>query len=60
MSNILDKPVESFGYITVLPGALGAYRYIALQNDQMGEGSFLVTQFIGSSTYMQLRLFSGE
>jgi chitin synthase len=34
MSNILDKPLESvFGYITVLPGAFSAYRYVALQND---------------------------
>ncbi|GAC73696.1 chitin synthase/hyaluronan synthase [Moesziomyces antarcticus T-34] len=39
MSNILDKPLESvFGYITVLPGAFSAYRYIALQNDAMGQG----------------------
>ncbi|OJJ06821.1 hypothetical protein ASPVEDRAFT_140716 [Aspergillus versicolor CBS 583.65] len=39
MSNILDKPLESvFGYITVLPGALSAYRFFALQNDAEGNG----------------------
>lgn len=39
MSNILDKPMESvFGFITVLPGAFSAYRYVALQNNAFGEG----------------------
>lgn len=39
MSNILDKPLESlFGYITVLPGALSGYRYIALCNHPDGTG----------------------
>jgi len=47
MSNILDKPLESvFGYTTVLPGAFSAYRYIALQNDRMGEGP-LQKYFLG-------------
>ncbi|KAH6907524.1 chitin synthase [Coprinopsis sp. MPI-PUGE-AT-0042] len=51
MSNILDKPLESvFGYITVLPGAFSAYRYIALQNDSTGEGP-LQKYFLGESMH---------
>ncbi|KAG2047518.1 glycosyltransferase family 2 protein [Suillus hirtellus] len=51
MSNIFDKPLESvFGYITVLPGAFSAYRYIALQNDQMGEGP-LQKYFLGEKMH---------
>ncbi|KAG8908388.1 Chitin synthase, class 1, partial [Tulasnella sp. 403] len=51
MSNILDKPLESvFGYISVLPGAFSAYRYIALQNDKVGEGP-LQKYFLGEKMH---------
>ncbi|CAG8457477.1 10701_t:CDS:2 [Paraglomus brasilianum] len=51
MSNILDKPLESvFGYITVLPGAFSAYRYIALQNDKNGNGP-LKQYFLGEKQH---------
>lgn len=50
MSNILDKPCESvFGYISVLPGALSAYRYSALKSDENGEGP-LVKYFEGENS----------
>lgn len=51
MSNILDKPTESvFGYITVLPGAFSAYRYIALKNDNDGKGP-LASYFKGEKLH---------
>ena len=49
MSNILDKPLESaFGFISVLPGAFSAYRYVALQNDKNGKGP-LEKYFLGET-----------
>ena len=47
--NLIFTLSESvFGYITVLPGAFSAYRYIALQNDSTGEGP-LQKYFLGES-----------
>lgn len=51
MSNILDKPMESvFGYISVLPGAFSAYRYLSLQNDALGQGP-LASYFKGETLH---------
>ncbi|KAJ5594265.1 chitin synthase I [Penicillium hispanicum] len=51
LSNILDKPLESaFGFITVLPGAFSAYRYVALQNDKNGQGP-LERYFLGEKMH---------
>ena len=51
MSNILDKPLESaFGFISVLPGAFSAYRYVALQNDKSGQGP-LEKYFLGEKLH---------
>jgi cellulose synthase/poly-beta-1,6-N-acetylglucosamine synthase-like glycosyltransferase len=53
MSNILDKPLESvFGFISVLPGAFSAYRYIAVQNDPVtGEGVRLNSFYVTSGQF---------
>jgi chitin synthase len=57
MSDLLCLPALShpfayresvFGYITVLPGAFSAYRYIALQNDARGDGP-LQKYFLGET-----------
>ncbi|KAI9708158.1 MAG: Chitin synthase, class 1 [Bogoriella megaspora] len=51
MSNILDKPLESaFGFISVLPGAFSAYRYMALQDDKNGAGP-LEKYFLGEKLH---------
>lgn len=53
ISNILDKPMESmFGYISVLPGALSAYRYHALRNGEDGKGPL--------DSYFKGELYSGS
>ncbi|QRG37329.1 chitin synthase 1 [Candidozyma auris] len=60
MSNILDKPLESlFGYITVLPGALSAYRYIALRNNADGTGP-LASYFKGEDLLNSRRLTNSK
>jgi chitin synthase len=47
-SNILDKPNESmFGYISVLPGAFSAYRFIALQDNKVTGRGPLASYFKG-------------
>jgi chitin synthase len=58
MSNILDKPMESaFGFISVLPGAFSAYRFIALQNDKRGKGP-LEKYFDGEKHHLDADIFT--
>lgn len=60
MSNILDKPLESaFGFISVLPGAFSAYRYVALQNDKNGEGP-LEKYFKGETMHADAGVFTAN
>ncbi|KPI40563.1 Chitin synthase 2 [Cyphellophora attinorum] len=60
MSNILDKPMESsFGFISVLPGAFSAYRYVALQNDKNGEGP-LEKYFRGEKMHADAGVFTAN
>jgi chitin synthase len=61
MSNILDKPLESvFGYITVLPGAFSAYRYIAIQNGKSGEEGPLYKYFLGEKMHSAGGIFTAN
>lgn len=58
MSNILDKPMESaFGFISVLPGAFSAYRFVALQNDAKGRGP-LEKYFDGEKRHLDADIFT--
>ncbi len=58
MSNILDKPMESaFGFISVLPGAFSAYRFVALQNDARGNGP-LEKYFDGEKHHLDAGIFT--
>nr|P30601.2 RecName: Full=Chitin synthase 2; AltName: Full=Chitin-UDP acetyl-glucosaminyl transferase 2; AltName: Full=Class-I chitin synthase 2 [Exophiala dermatitidis]AAC34496.1 chitin synthase 2 [Exophiala dermatitidis] len=60
MSNILDKPLESaFGFISVLPGAFCAYRYVALQNDKNGVGP-LEKYFKGETMHADAGVFTAN
>ena len=60
MSNILDKPMESsFGFISVLPGAFSAYRYVALQNDKNGQGP-LEKYFKGEKMHANAGVFAAN
>jgi chitin synthase len=60
MSNILDKPLESaFGFISVLPGAFSAYRWVALQNDKTGQGP-LQKYFAGEKMHANAGVFTAN
>ncbi|TPX37513.1 chitin synthase [Synchytrium microbalum] len=62
MSNILDKPLESvFGYISVLPGAFSAYRYVALQGEPLKK--YFVGEYMhgnGSGTVFSANMYLAE
>jgi len=61
MSNILDKPLESvFGYISVLPGAFSAYRYIALQGQPLQKYFLGETQHGGDADIFTANMYLAE